>query len=114
MTSITIGCVDITAKVVKYNHSKKKVEDNAKSFTTADGTTHRNILAVKNILSISCENLNDTLKGSLSTALSASTISVSYGGASGTFYGDDSPFELLYVDSDGVNHWDLSFNLEEV
>lgn len=114
MTSITIGGVDITAKVVKYNHSTKKIEDNANSFTTADGTTHRNILAVKNILSISCENLNDTLKGSLSTALSASTISVSYGGVSGTFYGDESPFELLYVDGDGVNHWDLSFNLEEV
>ena len=48
MTSITIGGVDITAKVVKYNHSTKKVEDSANSFTTADGTTHRNILAVKN------------------------------------------------------------------
>ena len=110
---IKIGGYDVQ-RFFKYEVIEEPVYDSSNSFTTADGTTHRNILAVKNILSISCENLNDTLKGSLSTALSASTISVSYGGASGTFYGDESPFELLYVDGDGVNHWDLSFNLEEV
>jgi len=113
MVSLTIGAYDVSAKTTALKDSPKKIEDNSNSFTTADGITHRNILATKHSLDISLSNLTDTQRNAVISALSPDTVSVSYNSNSGTFYGDVVPSELAYSDDDG-NHWDINFTLEEV
>lgn len=113
MVSLTIGAYDMSAKVTKLNIAAKKIEDNSNSFTTANGITHRNVLATKQSLDISLENLTDTQRNAVISALSTDTVLVAYNSSTGTFYGDVVPSEVVYSDGD-VNHWDINFTLEEV
>lgn len=113
MVFLAIGSYDVSAKVTVLKDNPKKIEDSSNSFTTGDGITHRNVLATKHSLDISLSNLTDTQRNAVISALSPDTVSVSYNGSTGTFYGDVVPSELAYSDDDG-NHWDINFTLEEV
>lgn len=113
MVNLIIGGNDVSGKVTKYEETPKKIEDSVNSFITADGKTHKCLLPSKVTITASLEDLSDSEKASITTALTSDTVSITYGGNTGTFFGDSTPSTICYTDGN-VNHWDIDFTLEEV